>query len=143
MSLHWTSSTSSLDWEALAALYREAGLSAKTAAGLQLAFDNSRHVHLLYDDGQLIGAGRALGDGIYIAYVCDIALLPAYQGRGLGQEIVRRLLDDLRGHQKVILYAVPGKEVFYEQFGFRKMRTAMALFENAEAAYERGYLENG
>lgn len=36
---------------------------------------------------------------------------------------------------------VPGREKFYERFGFRRMTTAMAIFENPEQAYAHGYLE--
>ncbi len=43
--------------------------------------------------------------------------------------------------RKIILYAVPGKEPFYEAFGFRRMTTVMAIFENQERAHKRGYLE--
>jgi len=44
-------------------------------------------------------------------------------------------------HRKIVLYAVPGKQPFYEAFGFRRMTTAMAIFENQERAHKRGYLE--
>jgi predicted N-acetyltransferase YhbS len=41
-----------------------------------------------------------------------------------------------------VLYAVPGKEPFYKKFGFKRMKTAMAIFENQALAVERGYLED-
>jgi ribosomal protein S18 acetylase RimI-like enzyme len=75
------------------------------------------------------------------AYVCDVALLPSYQGTGLGKEIVARLVALSQGHKKIILYAVPGKEPFYRKFGFRRMRTAMAIFQDAQAAADRGYID--
>ena len=43
-------------------------------------------------------------------------------------------------HKKIILYSVPGKEPFYRKFGFRRMLTAMAIFENQAQALERGYV---
>ena len=45
------------------------------------------------------------------------------------------------GHKKIILYSVPGKEPFYRKFGFMRMRTAMAIFENQRQQLERGYLD--
>ncbi len=36
--------------------------------------------------------------------------------------------------------AVPGKEAFYRKLGFERMLTAMAIFEDQAAAFERGYL---
>ena len=68
-------------------------------------------------------------------------MLPSHQGLGLGKEIVQRLVTLSRGHRKIILYAVPGKEAFYRRFGFRRMRTAMAIFEDPAQALERGYVD--
>jgi ribosomal protein S18 acetylase RimI-like enzyme len=35
---------------------------------------------------------------------------------------------------------VPGKEPFYKKLGFKRMSTAMAIFEDQAAAQERGYV---
>ena len=50
------------------------------------------------------------------------------------------LVAKSRGHKKIILYAVPGKEAFYRRFGFLRMKTAMAIFENQQQALQGGYL---
>lgn len=60
---------------------------------------------------------------------------------GLGKEIVGRLVRLCAGHRKIILYSVHGKEPFCEAFGFRRMTTAMAIFENPAKAHRNGYLE--
>ncbi len=140
----WSDSIDGLDWHELEALYRAAPLGNKPAAGLQVAFSNSRFVCLARDGhegGRLVGAGRVLADGIDCAYVCDIAALPSHQGIGLGKQIVDRLLAQSRGHKKIILYAVPGKEPFYKQFGFKRLTTAMAIFEDPALMLSRGYLD--
>lgn len=90
----------------------------------------------------MVGAGRALADGIDTSYICDMAVLTQYQGTGLGKQIVGKLVDLSRGHKKIILYAVSGKEPFYREFGFARMRTAMAIFDNQLLARERGYIED-
>jgi predicted N-acetyltransferase YhbS len=41
----------------------------------------------------------------------------------------------------VMLFAAPGKEAFYERFGFRKMKTAMAIMPNPEERREKGFIE--
>jgi hypothetical protein len=61
-------------------------------------------------------------------------------GTGLGKEIASRLVRLSASHKKIILYAVPGKEGFYEAFGFRRMTTAMAIFADPAKAYADGYL---
>ena len=140
MALEWKHSTEALDWEELSALYRAAPLGDKKASHLHKVFSNSMFKCFAYEGGRLVGAGRALADGADCSYICDIAVLPSHQGSGLGKQIVGYLVEASRGHRKIILYAVPGKEGFYRKFGFLRMTTAMAIFENQQAQLERGYL---
>ncbi len=139
--VRWSDSIDDLDWEELAALYRAAPLGNKSPSMLRTAFSNSMYRCLAYEQGRLVGAGRALADGVDCAYICDVAVLPAHQGTGLGKEIVARLVERSRGHRKIILYAVPGKEPFYRRFGFARMKTAMAIFQDQADAVRRGYLD--
>ncbi len=144
--LYWQDHSRDLDWSELSALYRDAPLGLKPPERLRTAFGASRHVCLVrrrQPDGglRLVGAGRVLADGADAAYLCDVAVRPEMQGTGLGAAIVQRLLDACEGHSKILLYAVPGKEAFYERFGFRRMRTAMARFHDADAAFRRGHIE--
>jgi GNAT superfamily N-acetyltransferase len=140
MALTWSDSIDRFDWNELQALYRAAPLGDKSAAGLETVFGNSRYRVFAFEDGKLVGAGRALADGADCSYICDVAVLPSHQGTGLGKEIVSRLVALSRGHKKIILYSVPGKEPFYRKFGFRRMLTAMAIFENQAQAVEGGYV---
>jgi ribosomal protein S18 acetylase RimI-like enzyme len=130
-----------LDWEELSALFLAAPLGHKAPADLKITFGNSRYVVLVRDGAKLVGVGRALADGVDCSYICDVACLPSHQGTGLGKAIVERLVALSAGHKKILLYAVPGKEPFYRKFGFRRMRTAMAIFENQELARQRGYID--
>lgn len=141
MNLVWSHSIEDLDWNELAALYRAAPLGNKLPSALQVAFTNSMFRCFVREDGVLVGVGRALADGTDCSYICDIAVMPSHQGIGLGQQIVSRLVALSAGHKKIILYAVPGKEPFYKKFGFRRMRTAMAIFQNQALAAERGYVD--
>ena len=143
MSLEWTGDLARVDWEELSALYRAAPLGDKPPEVLRQAFTNSMFRCFVYDGGRLVGAGRALADGIDCAYLCDIAVLPSHQGTGLGQQLVARLVELAQGHKKILLYAVPGKEAFYKRFGFLRMKTAMAIFANQVEQVERGYLDPG
>lgn len=136
----WSQSIDEFEWDALEALYRAAPLGNKTAAGLRMVFTNSRFRLFAFDGGRLVGAGRGLADGADCSYICDVAVLPSHQGTGLGKQIVSRLVALSQGHKKIILYAVPGKEPFYRKFGFRRMLTAMAIFEDQGQALARGYI---
>lgn len=141
MALTWFDSIETMDWDELSALYHAAPLGNKNPADLKVAFGNSRFVCFAREDGRLVGVGRALADGIDCSYICDVAVLPSHQGTGLGKEIVARLVNLSAGHKKIILYAVPGKEPFYKKFGFKRMRTAMAIFANQSQARESGYID--
>ena len=138
MALEWIDALDSIDWEELSNLYDVAPLGHKTPADLVIAFSNSRFKCFVYDAGKLIGAGRALADGVDCSYLCDIAVHPDYQGRGIGKEIVARLVTLSQNHKKIILYAALGKEPFYRKLGFKRMTTAMAIFQNQAQALERG-----
>jgi ribosomal protein S18 acetylase RimI-like enzyme len=140
--LDWSDRLDDVDWEELSALYRAAPLGNKSAAWLREAFTNSRIRCFVRDAGRLVGAGRALSDGVDCAYICDIAVMPSHQGSGLGKQLVGTLVERAKGHRKILLYAVPGREPFYRKFGFRRMRTAMAIFDDQAGAFERGYLDD-
>ena len=139
--LEWSDSLDAVDWQELSELYRIAPLGDKPAAALQTAFTNSRFRCFVREHGRIVGVGRALADAVDCSYICDIAVLPSHQGTGLGKAIVARLVELSRGHKKIILYAVPGKEPFYRKFGFARMKTAMAIFDNQSLAAARGYLD--
>lgn len=136
----WSDALDAIDWRDVETLYRLAPLGNKSAAHLQTVFTNSRFRCFAFDGRKLVAAGRALSDGADCSYVCDVAVLPDYQGHGLGKQVVARLVAMSRGHKKIILYAVPGKEAFYRKLGFERMLTAMAIFEDQAGAFERGYL---
>lgn len=141
MTYQWSDSLDNVDWHELAELYRRAPLGTKEPGRLKTAFGNSLFRCFVRDGQRLIGVGRALADGCDCSYICDVALLPEHQGQGLGKAIVSRLVELSAGHRKIILYCVPGKEGFYKSLGFRRMNTAMALFQNEAAYIERGYIE--
>lgn len=140
MALDWRHTAEGIDWDELSALYRDAPLGDKPPDLLRTVFGNSLFKCFVFEGGRLVGAGRALADGADCAYLCDIAVLPSHQGTGLGKQIVAHLVERSRGHRKIILYAVPGKEPFYRKFGFLRMKTAMAIFSNPQQQLERGYL---
>jgi ribosomal protein S18 acetylase RimI-like enzyme len=136
--MHWSFDDSAIDWVELSNLYRIAPLGEKRPEDLKRSFGNSMFKCFVSEDGSLIGAGRALADGVDCSYICDVAVHPAHQGRGLGKAIVTKLRDLSAGHRKIILYANPGKEPFYRKLGFLRMRTAMAIFLDQQRALKNG-----
>jgi GNAT superfamily N-acetyltransferase len=97
----------------------------------------------VYDDDHLVGAGRAIADGLDCAYIADVAVHPAHQGKGLGRSIISELVRFAAGHKKVILYANPGTEGFYIGLGFLRMNTAMGIWRDRDQAIAAGLLREG
>jgi ribosomal protein S18 acetylase RimI-like enzyme len=140
--LRWQLDQAGVDWEALSELYRIAPLGEKDPADLETCFTNSMFKCFVFDRELLVGAGRAVADGVDCSYLCDVAVHPGYQGRGLGKAIIERLRGLSANHRKIILYANPGKEGFYRKLGFLPMKTAMAIFRNREHAISTGLVDD-
>ena len=138
MPLTWIYDQENMNWEELSNLYRIAPLGEKKVDELQTSFRNSMFMCFVFEDTQLVGAGRALADGVDCSYICDVAIHPQWQGKGIGKSIIQKLIDLSEGHKKIILYANPGKEGFYKKLGFKRMNTAMAIFQNQAHALEVG-----
>ncbi|NIA70063.1 GNAT family N-acetyltransferase [Pelagibius litoralis] len=82
-----------------------------------------------WDRERLVGMGRILEDGT-MCMVYDVAVHPAYQSRGIGTEIMKRIVGQLknRPYQSIGLFAWnrnPVNVPFYEKFGFRKINFGM------------------
>lgn len=140
MEYDWVYSDENMNWDELSHLYLIAPLGQKAPNDLKVSFSNSMFKCFVYDSGKLVAAGRALADGVDCSYICDVAVHPDYQGQGLGRQIVSRLVEFSKGHRKIILYAAVGKEPFYLKLGFKRMATAMAIFQNQAQALENGLL---
>lgn len=138
MELEFRTTEDDINWNELSDLYRRAPLGTKSANELEKAFSNSMFKCFVWSSGNIIGAGRALADGVDCSYICDIAILPEHQGKGIGGDIISYLLKASEGHKKIILYSVPGRESFYEKHGFKRMSTAMAIFQDQTKALNIG-----
>ena len=69
--------------------------------------------------GELVGFARAISDGVSNAYVSNVAVLPDWRGRGIGREIVRRLVEgEGKGRIRWVLHARGELHGFYGLNGF-------------------------
>jgi GNAT superfamily N-acetyltransferase len=91
-----------------------------TAKELRNALQNSWAACSAYADGELVGFGRVVSDGIMHAMIYEMIVLPEYQGKGIGAEILARLVNACReaGIKDVQLFCARGKRGFYEKYGF-------------------------
>lgn len=56
--------------------------------------DEASRVVGLYDGERQIGFCRAFSDGLSLAYLADVYVLSGYRGRGLGEELVREMVEN-------------------------------------------------
>ncbi len=140
MNLKFQFDCTGVDWERIPEILKTVGMSYHPAAIHRQTFSASASVVFVHDDQQLIGFGRAISDGLIQAAIYDVAILPAYQGYGIGRQIIEKIVASLPGCN-FILYAAPGKEPFYDKLKFRRMKTAMALFVKQEIMIDRGFTE--
>lgn len=99
-----------------------AGLSAMSATSAAAGLPNSWCAVCVRSDASLVGMGRVVGDGGCFFLVVDIAVLPPWQGQGLGKRIMGALVEHLRIHAPagamVGLFADGEAYRLYQQFGF-------------------------
>jgi GNAT superfamily N-acetyltransferase len=72
----------------------------------------------VYRDGDQVGFARVVSDGVAVAYLADVYVLPEHQGRGLGKQIVAEMVE--RGPYADVRWLLHTRDAqtLYEQFGF-------------------------
>jgi len=67
-----------------------------------------------------VGFARATSDGVFNATIWDVAVLPAWQGCGIGRAMMERLTAALveEGIANVNLFAEPAVESMYGKMGW-------------------------
>lgn len=78
----------------------------KNSSKVVIAIDNNTN--------QVVGFITAISDGVLTAYIPLLEVLPEYKNKGIGKELVKRILKELDDIYMVDL--VP----YYEKFGMRK-----------------------
>ncbi|EKQ05915.1 GNAT family N-acetyltransferase [Lacticaseibacillus paracasei] len=104
------------------ALYKSIGWSMYTRdpARLERALTYSLMVLGAYEGKQLVGLIRAVGDGETILFIQDLLVLPEYQRRGIGKQLIEALLARFHEvRQRVLLTDDdPKTRSFYKAAGF-------------------------
>src|SRR4029077_1633619 len=71
-----------------------------------------------WDGSRLVGLGNAISDGYLVVYYPHLLVLPDYQGRGIGTELMRRLVARYEGFHQHILFADLRSLDFSRKCGF-------------------------
>ena len=105
-------------------LYDAVGWGSYDEKVSEKALANTMYSVSVYDDDKIIGYGRIIGDGICFLYIHDVMVIPKYQNKKIGSQIMNKLLEKVNQikienpYVRVYLGASKGKEKFYERFGF-------------------------
>lgn len=77
-----------------------------------------------FEDGELIGMARVLGDGVICFYVGNVMVRPDRQREGVGRAIMNEVMKYLNENAAkgaiASLLSIEGAEEFYTRFGFEK-----------------------
>jgi ribosomal protein S18 acetylase RimI-like enzyme len=87
----------------------------------------SSHIVLARDGRKVVGFATAISDGVLSAYVPLLEVLPEFQGRGIGTELMRRLLEELGNLYMVDLSCDEDLVPFYERLGLHRLDAALGL----------------
>lgn len=101
------------------ALLRSVGwdLRASEPASLERAIRGTPEFATAWDGERLIGTARSMTDGGQNALIATVVVHPEYQGLGVGERMMHRLMDG-RDLVRFSLAAAPGLDAWYRKLGF-------------------------
>ena len=89
---------------------------------LRKAYENSLVVLAAYEDDKIVGVIRTVGDGFSIVIVQDILVFPEYQRKGIGTQLLRKVMEQFSEVYQMELMTdnTPKTISFYQSVGFVK-----------------------
>ena len=107
-------------------LYTEVGWTAYTEnmSVLEQGYKNSLLVLAAYENGELLGIIRCVGDGFTIVFVQDILVFPKKQHQGIGTALLKAVLKKYPNVRQIELATdnTPKNVNFYKSLFFSKFR---------------------
>ena len=94
----------------------------------------SSHICLALEAGQVVGFITAISDGILAAGIPLLEVLPSHQKQGIGQELVRRMLEQLSLLYMIDISCDDDLVAFYERCGLQ--RSNVMYSRNYRPAYQ-------
>lgn len=103
-------------------LYTQVGWTAYTEdmPTLERGYKNSLYILAAYENDQLIGIIRVVGDGATVILIQDIIVCPERQRRGIGTALLKAVLDRYSAVRQIQLTTdnTPETIAFYKSLGF-------------------------
>ena len=124
----------------IAALYRDAGWWADASDHPETIGEIITGSHCFLaamSQGEFVGMGRAISDGVSDAYIQDITVRADRRGQGIARDIVRNLVTKLHadGLHWIALIAERDTHALYRELGFAEMpnSTPLLLLDDSDA----------
>ncbi len=86
------------------------------------ALRGSYRVIVAVDASTVVGFVNAISDGVATSFIPWLEVLPEYQGRGIGRELMTRMLAELAGMYSVDLTCDPELRPYYGSLGFAELQ---------------------
>ncbi len=106
-------------------LYTEVGWSSYTEnmSALEQGYKNSLLVLAAYENEELLGIIRVVGDGFTIVFVQDILVFPEKQRQGVGTALLKAVLAQYPDVRQIELITdnTPKTVAFYKSLGFYEL----------------------
>ena len=80
----------------------------------------SHAVWLALDGSQCVGFINALSDGVFYAYIPLLEVLPSHRGKGIGKELVARMLESLSDMYAIDIVCDESVASFYDKLGLSR-----------------------
>ena len=127
-----------VDPDQLTRLFQQAPWAkGRTAEDAQAMLANTDLIVSAWDGEELVGFGRVLTDYVYRATIWDVIVAKPYQGRGVGTEIVQRILNHPLLKKVELFWLCTRMPGFYERLGFSsKEQTGMVWSRARQARLE-------
>ena len=107
-------------------LYRSVGWDAPGLDQIEKALEGSLATFCACDGDMPVGMARLIGDGGMSFYIKDFAVLPDYQGQGVGRALMNAMESWIEKQLQpgwavsLELISSKGRESFYAKFGFEQ-----------------------
>lgn len=84
-----------------------------------------------WDDESMVGISRSITDWVFCTYLSDLSVRSAYQGQGIGKELVR-LTRQAAPQALLVLLAAPKAVDYYPKIGMTRHDSAWVLAPGEE-----------
>lgn len=138
-------------------LRKLAGMTPPPLEAVPKALENSFVAVLAYEtkgmlddstpspDQNPVAMGHLVGDKSLFLILCDVAVHPEHQRRGLGKHIMQALVDYVDAHAPqayVSLVAEPAAQKLYPQYGFKDVQPSIGMYRMIRGRKTEGEIVN-